>query len=183
MSLFSRVFTAALLCAVTFCPGWAQGQPFDGLTVLGVGHDAKDLQGDQLKLMAFKTKYGEPVVGFYCTSGNTEVHYYVNAAAWDKLKQLFIRARDQWPTLTQTQFDALGAAPGYRIANRLATMRISLEGATALDSKGLLLAFVGGASKLNRVVIDLKRSDLTNFVEDLYKIDALLRSDAPAANP
>lgn len=183
MSLFSRILSATLLCAATLGPVWGQGQPFDGLTVLGVGHDAKDQQGDELKLMAFKTKHGEPVVGFYCTSGNTEVHYYVNAAAWDKLKQLFIRARDQWPTLTQAEFAAMGAAPGYRIANRLATMRISLEGATPLDSSGLLLVFVGGANKVNRVVIDLKHADLKNFVEDLYKIDSLLRGDTPVPTP
>jgi len=182
MSLFSRVFTATLLLAATLCPVSAQG-PFDGLTMLGVGHDATDQQGDQLRLMAFKTKHGEPVVGFYCSSGNTQVHYYVNAAAWDKLKQLFIRARDQWPTLTQAEFTAMGAAPGYRIANRLATIRISLEGPTPLASSGLLLIFVGGASQVNRVVIDLKRSELKNFVEDLYKIDSLMRGDTPVPTP
>lgn len=147
-----------------------------GLTAVGMGDTFTDQQGDSLVLIACRTKYKEPVVGMYFHGKDgTDVRYYMNAAAWDRMKQTLIKARDQWATLSMDTFKTWQAVPGYRVANRVAKVTFSLMGATDLATKQLLISCDGGAASPKRVVINLGLDDVKALVEQLYKVDDFLR--------
>ena len=163
-----------LLCA------WApvQAAPYDGLQVVGMGENFTDDQQAQLQMMGFLTKYKEHVVGMYFRRGSTEIHYYMNVADWDKMKQLLIKSRDEWQTLQVRDFDSLGAIPGYRVANQVANVRFSLMGATNLATKQLLINANGGMTSPQRVSIHLGLKQVKVLVEEFSKVDNWFRMGA-----
>lgn len=173
-----RLILAALLIVALVAAVPAQEDPFDGLTWLGTGHSFTDENGASLELMGFHTKYKEKVVGMYFKRGSQQVHFYMNLTVWDKMKQTLIKARDQWETLSPREFEYTGAVNGYQIANRLATLTLSVQGATALDDKRLQMSASGGASVPTRVSVSLNRENVKKLVGDLHKVDALLRQNA-----
>jgi hypothetical protein len=162
---------------------WAQTST-DGLTLLGSSKTYTDDRGSQLTLKSCHTKYQDPVVGFWFQdAGKQQVRFYADARTWDSLKQVLVKARDDWETLTPTTFEQVGEVKGYRIANRLATLRVNIQGATKLQSKELLLSGTGGADKTRHIVIHLNRDDLSNLVEEFTKIDSSFRSATVAPKP
>lgn len=169
--------TTCLILLLTLCVLAQTPKPDPGLTVLGAADTFTDKQGDQLVMMAFKTKYQEPVVGMYFTAADgSQVRYYMNAAAWDTMKQTLIKARDQWDTLTPDTFKTYPAVSGYRIANRVAVVRYSIQGATDIGPKFLLISAEGGPAREIRVSINLSQNDLKNLVEDFYQVDGFFRA-------
>ena len=84
-------------------------------------------------------------------------------------------ARDQWQTLSPTQFEAVGETKGYKISNKLSTLEISLQGSTSLSARRLMLAARGGADKPRRASVALKEQNLKSLVEHLHKVDEYLR--------
>lgn len=165
---------AALL--VRTAPVSAQDQNYDGLTPLGVGHHFVDEGGATLDVLAFKTKAGEKVVGMYFTSGRKSVHFYMNAATWDKLKQKLVRARDEFAALDSRQFEGAGKVGGYGIAGKRAVLGLGLQGATSLQPKQLLLISSSSATPDQQIVISLMNQQLKDLVEDFSDVDQLLRT-------
>lgn len=165
---------AALLLRST--PTAAQGDPYDGLKLLGVGHHFKDDGGATLDMMAFHTKYNERVVGMYFASGSRSVHFYMNAAVWDKLKQQLVKARDAWQTLDERTFQSAASVQGYTIAGKRATLKIGIQGATALQPKQMLLISSSNAAPGQQIVISLMADQLEDLVNDFSKVDTLLRN-------
>lgn len=157
-------------------PVAADPNPYDGLKMLGVGSHFVDEGGATLDLMAFRTKYDEKVVGMYFASGSRSVHFYMNAVVWDKLKQQLVRARDSWDSLDARAFEGAGAVKGYAIAGRQATLRLGLQGATALQPKQLLFTASSSAAPGQQIVISLLGDQLKDFVDDLSTIDQLFRT-------
>jgi len=154
----------------------AQGAPYDGLTLLGVGHHFVDEGDATLDLMGFNTKYKEDVVGMYFASGGRSVHFYMNAAVWDKLKKQLIQSRDAWQTLDARSFEGAGSVQGYTIAGKRATLRLGMQGATALQPKQLLLIASSSAAPDQQIVISLLGDQVTDLVNDFQKIDELLQA-------
>ena len=94
-------------------------QTYDGLEWLGQGVKLVDKQSDStMQILAFEGKYDEKVVGVYITQHGREVRFYMDQVTWDKLKQTLVRTRDQWETLSPTEFNETGEVRGYRVANR-----------------------------------------------------------------
>lgn len=154
---------------------WAQSPAYDGLTILGVASKLTDEQGANLQLIAFHTKYKEKVVGLYFQRGDQEVRFYMNGTTWDKFKQDLLKARDQWSTLEPRLFEREGTVKGYRIANQLATLRLSLQGATALSERRVTMSAAGGADRPHRVSVAMKEDNLRELVDDFHKVDDFLR--------
>ena len=161
-----------LLSVLVFMLAPAQAEtPYDGLKLVGIGKVYSDDQGANLNMFAGLTKYQDHVVGMKFTQNGTEVRYYMDAARWDNMKQLLIKARDQWATIQSRDFDVLGPIAGYRIANRVANVRFSLMGATSLDTKQLLMSANGGIDSPKRVSIHLGQAQVKSLVEEFYKVD------------
>ena len=159
-------------------------QSTDGLTLLASSKTYTDDRGSELVLKGCHTKYKDPVIGFWFqNAANEEVRFYADAKTWDSLKQILVRARDDWETLTPTTFEQVGEIKGYRIANRLSTMRVNIQGETKLQAKELLLSATGGADKPRRISIHLNREDLKNLVEEFTRIDSYYRKSAGEAKP
>lgn len=170
-----RILTMMTLAVLLAAPALAQSPSWDNLRVLGQTPTLTDETGATITLAGLRTKYDEPVVGMSLVKDNNEVRFYMNAKTWDTLKQFFIMARDQWDTLNPDQFEPVGSVKGYKIANRLGTLSISLQGATSLSKKRLMLAASGGADKPRRATVALKEENLEVLVEALYKVDEYLR--------
>lgn len=174
--MIRRILVFLFLLAACLAPAQAEETLYDGLKVVGVGKKYTDDQNAQLTMMGCLTKYNDPVVGMFFAQGPTEIHYYMGAQDWDKMKQLLIKSRDQWSTLDSRQFDALGPVPGYRIANKVTTVRFSLLGATTLATKQLLINANGGLEKPLRISIHLNLDQVKALVEEFYKVDNWFRS-------
>ncbi len=171
-----KTLTLILLLTMTLLAQTPPPKPDPGLTMIGMGDTFTDAQGDRLLMMAFHTKYQENVVGMYFTSADgSEVRYYMNAAAWDTMKQTLIKCRDTWDTLTPDSFKTWPAVTGYRIANRVAVIRYSLMGATAIGGKQMLISAEGGPAREIRVSINLKQNDLKSLVDEFTTIDGFFR--------
>ncbi len=171
--VLAAVVAALLLRAV---PTAAQGNPYDGLKLLGSGHHFQDEGGATLDMMAFHTKYEEMLVGMYFAKGDQAVHFYMNAAVWDKLKQRLIKARDAWDTLDARHFESAGVVQGYTVAGKRGTLRLGLQGATALQPKQLLLTGTSNADPGKQIVISVTNDQLENLVNDFSKVDLLFRT-------
>lgn len=171
-ALRTLVLAAAFLAAV-LTPVLAA--PYDGLTPLGPTHEYTGVGGNTLEMTGFKTKHGEKVVGMYFTGGNTEIHFYMNAAVWDKMKQQLIKLRDQWDTLTPRQLDMAGPVKGYTIANQSSTLRLAIQGATDISPKQLILTATGGAATRQTVTVALSQDNLRALVGDFDAVDAAMR--------
>lgn len=165
---------AALLVACTLGAAVAE-QPYDGLTPLGPTHDYRGVGSATLEMTGFKTKYGEKVVGMYFADGNREVHFYMNAAVWDRMKQQLIKLRDQWQTISARELDMVGPINGYRVANLQSTLRMAIQGATDISPKQLLLTARGGRETPQSVTIALSSDDLKALVQDFDAVDAAMR--------
>lgn len=183
MRIFKSIAIVMLLTVLCTAAAPAQTPAYDGMTLLGEGHHFPVDGGGSLTLMAFHTKYKEPVVGFYFQQGTRVVHFYANAATWDRLKQVFIKARDQWDTMTPDLFKGFGSVLSYRIGNRQSTMRIGVQGATELSPKMLFMNVTGGPSELHRVSVHFSQKTLRQLVDDFAKIDGFLRTPASAPAP
>ena len=168
-----------LLILLILCcwPASAQTPGFDGLTLLGTGGTLTDKESrSEMTLRGFHSKYKDPIVGLFITQHGKEVRYYMDGATWDRLKQKLIQARDQWKTLSPTEFKAFGAVRGYRIANRRATLSMSMQGSTKLDNKRLDFSVKGDTDRPQRAFISLTYEQVKVLVEQLYKVDEFLRS-------
>lgn len=170
-----RIFTFLLLTLLCSAPALAQSPAWDNLKVLGQTPTLTDETGATITMAGLRTKYGEAIVGMSLVKNGVEVRFYMNGTTWDKLKQYFIMARDQWPTLSPDQFEPVGSVKGYKIANKLATLEVSMQGATSLSARRLMLAAAGGADKPKRVSVALKEENLKVMVDNLYKVDEYLR--------
>lgn len=165
-----------LLLALIVAPVQAEKIKIDGLTVLGTGKTLVDEQSDStMVLRGLLSKYSEPIVGLTIQQYRKEVRFYMNRATWDKLKQKLIRARDQWATLAPKKFAAEGKVRGYRIANKRATLRLSIQGETTLDKRRLNFSLERDDNSLDRVFISLTEAQVKILVEQLYKVDEFLR--------
>lgn len=170
-----RFFILCLLSLSLAMPTLAQSPQWDNLKVLGVAPTLTDETGATITMAGLRTKHDEPVVGMSLVKNGIEVRYYMNPTTWDKLKQKLVMARDQWQTLQPSQFEEIGSVKGYRIANKLSTLEVSLQGATSLSSRRLMLAAAGGADKPKRASVALKEDNLKAMVENLHKVDEYLR--------
>ena len=152
-------------------------QSYDGLEWLGQGVKLVDKQSDStMQIIAFEGKYDEKVVGVYITQYGREVRFYMDQVTWDKLKQTLVRTRDQWETLSPTEFNETGEVRGYRVANIRSTMRVSIQGETELDKKRLDFSLTGGDNNPKRVFVSVPYDQVVTLVEQLYKVDELLRN-------
>lgn len=152
-------------------------QTYDGLKWLGQGIQLVDKQSDStMQILAFEGKYDEKVVGVYITQHNREVRFYMDQVTWDKLKQTLVRTRDQWETLSPTEFNETGEVRGFRVANIRSTMRVSIQGETKLDKKRLDFSLTGGDNNPKRVFVSVPYDQVVTLVEQLYKVDELLRN-------
>ncbi|MBT9586285.1 hypothetical protein IV102_23285 [bacterium] len=176
-----RYLFVLLLLLTALAP--AQDLAYDGLKIIGVGKKYTDDQNASLTMMGCLTKYKDQIVGMYFLQGPNEIHYYMNATDWDKMKQLLIKSRDQWQTIQSREFEALGPVPGYRIANKVTSVRFSLLGATSLDTKQLLINANGGLDKPQRVSIHLNLDQVKALVEEFYKVDDWFRSGGQKPTP
>lgn len=175
---------SCLLLLTLVSASHAQNKDSDGLTILGSSKTYIDDQGDKLTLKSSHTKYREPVVGFWFEdAGGQKVRFYANAKVWDNLKQILIKARDDWETLTARTLDQVGEVQGYRIANRQANLRVNLQGETSLQTKELILSASGGADKTRRILIHLHRDDLSDLIEEFTKVDNFYRNAAGKSQP
>ena len=164
-----------ILFALTILPTSAE-QTYDGLEWLGQGVKLVDKQSDStMQILAFEGKYDEKVVGVYITQHGREVRFYMDQLTWDKLKQTLVRTRDQWETLSPTEFNETGEVRGYRVANIRSTMRVSIQGETDLDKKRLDFSLTGGDNNPKRVFVSVPYDQVVTLVEQLYKVDELLR--------
>jgi len=176
--MFKKSSLLLLILGMAFAvlPLSAEETKVDGLTLLGTGTVFTDLQSNSTLVMrGFHTKYKEPIVGMYVKQNNKSVSFYMNAVNWDQLKQNLIKTRDQWETLSPTQFEWTGQVRGYRIGNERSTLRVSMQGKTTLDSKRLDFSLTGGANTPTRVFISLTRNQVKMLVDEFYVVDALLR--------
>ena len=99
----------------------------------------------------------------------------MDQVTWDKLKQTLIRTRDQWETISPTEFDETGDVRGYRVANIRSTMRVSLSGENKLDKKRLNFSLTGGDNNPKRVFVSVPYDQVVTLVEQLHRVDELLR--------
>ena len=169
-----KFFTIALIAFMTL-PSLAQENKIDGLSVLGTGKTFVDKQNNAtMVLRGLISKYTEPIASLTISKANTEVRFYMNDATWDKFKQLLIKSRDQWDTLSPKEFINEGQVRGYRVANKRATLQLSIQGETALDKRRLDISLVGDENKPNRVFFSLTEDQVGALVEELYKVDEFL---------
>lgn len=160
----------ALLCL----PALAD-DPYDNLTVLATASKLTDEQGKTLELMGFHSKYKEKLVGLYFSQGDQQVRFYMNEATWTKFRADLLKARDDWENLQSRQFESEGEVLGYKVGNRLANLRLGLQGATDLSAKRLMMNATGGASGAPlRISVALKQDNLNQLVDDFHKIDDFL---------
>lgn len=170
MKRFLLLILLALLCL----PALAE-DPYDNLTVLATASTLTDEQGKTLQLMGFHGKYKEKLVGIYFSQGDEQVRFYMNEATWLKFRANLLKARDDWQNLQSRQFEEEGEVTGFKVGNRLATLRLSLQGATDLSAKRLLMNATGGASGVPlRISVALKQDNLNQLVDDFHKIDDFL---------
>lgn len=169
-----KFFTIFLIAFLTL-PGLAQENKIDGLTVLGTGKTFVDKQNNaSMVLRGLVSKYSDPISSLTISKGNTEVRFYMNDATWDEFKQLLIKSRDQWDTLSPKEFINEGQVRGYRIANKRASLQLSIQGETALDKRRLDISLAGDENKPNRVFFSLTEDQVGSLVEELYKVDEFL---------
>ncbi len=163
-----------LLMALLCLPALAD-DPYDNLTVLATASKLTDEQGKTLELMGFHSKYKEKLVGLYFSQGDQQVRFYMNEATWTKFRADLLQARDDWANLQSRQFETEGEVTGYKVGNRLGTLRLALQGATDLSAKRLMMNATGGASGAPlRISVALKQDNLEQMVEDFHKIDDFL---------
>jgi len=165
-----------LLLLLTLGPVLAQETNYDNLTVVGAAGPLVDEENTRLALYAMRTKYKEPVVGLYFSNGDHSVRFYMNRTTWDKLKADLLKAKQDWATLSAREFERAGTVQGYKIANKLATLRISLQGETDLSAKRLMLSATGGAETTVHVAMALKEENLQELLDAFKKIDQFLEA-------
>jgi len=171
MKRFLLLLWIALLCL----PALADSDPYDNLTVLATASKLTDEQGKTLELLGFHSKYKEKLVGLYFSQGDQQVRFYMNEATWTKFRADLVNARSQWTTLQAREFEGEGEVTGYKVGNRLATLRLNLRGATELSDKRLLMNAIGGATgRPLRISVSLKDQELQQLVDDFHKIDDFL---------
>lgn len=164
-----------LLFAFAVLPASAE-QTYDGLEWLGQGIKLIDKESDStMQILAFEGKYDEKIVGVYIDQYDRQVRFYMDQVTWDKLKQTLIRTRDQWETISPTEFDETGDVRGYRVANIRSTMRVSLSGENKLDKKRLNFSLTGGDNNPKRVFVSVPYDQVVTLVEQLHRVDELLR--------
>lgn len=172
----ARIFSIRLLLLCILVSPLSAEESYDGLTWLGQGVRMVDKQSDStMEILAFEGKYDQKLVGIYITQHGQEVRFYMNPATWDNLKQTLIRTRDRWETLSPTEFDLTGEVKGYRVANIRSKMRVSVQGETKLDKKRLDFSLTGGDNTPRRVFISVPYDQLVSLVDQLHKVDQLLR--------
>lgn len=165
-----------LLLMMLLClPVLAEDDPYDNLTVLAAASKLTDEEGKTLELMGFHSKYKEKLVGLYFTQGDQQVRFYMNETTWTKFRADLVKARNEWTTLQAREFEGEGAVTGYKVGNRLATLRLSIQGATDLSDKRFLMNATGGATGHPlRISVALKDQELQQLVDDFHKIDDFL---------
>jgi hypothetical protein len=173
--MLKRIWLPIFCLLLAAAPAIAQ-EKHDGLELLGKGGVLLDKESDsEMTLYGFEGKYDEKLVGFYLTQHGKQVRFYVDTATWDKLKQKLIQTRDQWDVLSPTEFAKTGSVRGFRVANIRSKMRISIQGKTTLDDKRLNFSLDGGDNNPKRVFISITHDQVKKLVEQLYKVDELLR--------
>lgn len=163
-----------LILLLLVLPVLAQEAQYDNLTVVGATDTLTDEENTKLTLYAMRTKYKEPVVGMYFINNDKQVRFYMNVTTWEKLKKDLMNAKAKWATLGQVEFERSGTVEGYKIANKLATLRISVQGETDLSSKRLMLSATGGAESIEHVSMALKDDTLQELIDAFKKVDQFL---------
>lgn len=168
-----------LLCLGLFCllgqPLLAKEAPFDGLKVLGTGVPLTDQQNNSvLTLRGFHDKYANPLVGLFIVQKGREVRFYMNPTTWDSLKQELIQARDQWATLSPTQFSSFDPLKGYRVGDHRANLSLGLMGTTKLDGRRVNISLLD-QNQPPQIFISLDQSQVKTLVEQFHKVDEFLR--------
>jgi hypothetical protein len=172
-----KKFWIAAFCLLLLATPSAAEENYDGLELLGKGGTLVDKQSDStMTLLGFEGKYDEKLVGVYVTQHGKQVRFYMDTTTWDKLKQKLIKARDQWETISPTEFEETGTVRGFRVANIRSTMRVSLQGETTLDKKRLDFSLTGGDNDPKRVFVSINHAQVKTLVDQFYKVDELLRN-------
>lgn len=164
-----------LILLALFCLPALAEDPYDNLTVLATASTLTDEDGKTLQLLGFHSKYKEKLVGLYFAQGDNQVRFYMNEATWLKFRADLLQTQKDWGNLQSRQFEEEGQVLGYKVGNRLATLRLSIQGATDLSAKRLMMNATGGASGVPlRISVALKQDNLNQLVEDFHKIDDFL---------
>ncbi|MBN9414215.1 MAG: hypothetical protein J0I12_02195 [Candidatus Eremiobacteraeota bacterium] len=164
-----------LIILALFCLPALAEDPYDNLTVLATASTLTDEDGKTLQLMGFHSKYKEKLVGLYFAQGDNQVRFYMNEATWLKFRSDLLQTQKDWGNLQSRQFEEEGQVLGYKVGNRQATLRLSIQGATDLSAKRLMMNATGGASGVPlRISVALKQDNLNQLVEDFHKIDDFL---------
>lgn len=164
-----------LILLALFCLPALADDPYDNLTVLATASTLTDEDGKTLQLMGFHSKYKEKLVGIYFSQGDQQVRFYMNEATWLKFRADLLKTQSDWGNLQSRQFEEEGEVLGYKVGNRLATLRLSIQGATDLSAKRLMMNATGGASGVPlRISVALKQGTLDQLVTDFHKIDDFL---------
>lgn len=159
-------------------PALAQEANYDNLNVVGAAPALTDEENTRLAMYAMRTKYKEPVVGMYFSNGHNEVRFYMNRTTWEKFKADLMKAKTEWARLTAREFERAGTVEGYKIGNRLATLRMSLQGETDLSAKRLMLSATGGAETTVHVAMALKEENLEELIQAFQKVDQFLEASS-----
>ncbi len=170
-------YLVCLLCLLLL-PALAQEANYDNLTVVGAAPPMTDEENTRLGMYAMRTKYKEPVVGMYFSNGDNQVRFYMNSTTWEKLKADLLKAKKEWATLSAREFERAGTIQGYQIANKLATLRISLQGETDLSAKRLMLSATGGPEYTVHVAMALKEENLEELIQAFQKVDQFLQASS-----
>lgn len=167
-----------LLLVLTVAPLKADNQKYDGLKLVVSGDTLFDKQSDStMTLHGFSGKYDQDLVGIYISQHGQDVHFYMDAEVWARLKADLLRARDEWQTISPTQFLLTGEVQGYRVGTALSTMRISLEGENELDNKRLAFSLNGGGNTPRRVFASINYDQIKSLADQFQRVDEALGED------
>lgn len=150
----------------------AENEMYDGLQLLVSGETLVDEQSNStMTLHGFAGKYDQKLVGIYLVQHGEEVHFYMDPEVWGKLKADLLKTRDEWQTISPTQFALTGEVEGYRVGTALSTMRISIEGENALDNKRLAFSLNGGGNTPRRVFASITLDQVKTLADQFHRVD------------
>ncbi len=158
----SKKICTMLMLLLLVTSARAEHEKYDGLQLLVSGETLVDEQSNStMTLHGFAGKYDQKLVGIYL----------VQHGEWGKLKADLLKTRDEWQTISPTQFALTGEVDGYRVGTAVSTMRISIEGENALDNKRLAFSLNGGGNTPRRVFASITLDQVKTLADQFHRVD------------